>query len=957
MADKIQLPIEILTKEAIKEIKSFSRKTEMSLGGIEKKSKKASKSLTTISSSLKSINTAAKVAGATIVTALAGRAIINGISTIVNEAVSLENALTGLNAVANATGNNIETVTRSAKDLASDGLIPLTNVSNSLKNLLATGLDAEKSVKLFEALRDSASFNRQGQLDLGTAIERATEGIKNQNSTLVDNAGVTKNLSVIYKEYASTIGKTVGVLTDAEKVQAAYTGILKEARLFQGNYNMLLQTFSGAVSKVSGNWKFLLADLGELVTKSPKIVGTVNAIGEGLRELRKFINENKESLSELVNDGLLLFIKGIERTITSILNVSVFFNQFTFLLNKIGTSIAGFISKTIIQFGYLKDKIKNVFSADEVKKAIEEQRDVALKAVDEYNEAALIAEEKSKEERIKTLKELQGAVTKVYKTITESAQNNPIKIPIEADTKKTKISFKVLLDDLNDDLKNKVGLGIADGIAAVGQGKAGAKKVIAAAAKSVATSFAGPVGGAVAEAIIGPLMESPEAFAKMVKDFFKSLPELIQNILINAINIDQILTDGFIAFLDKLPEFTERITEALITRFTDPTFIARMAVGIAMAFVKATAALPGAIFNGVKKGLESSFDLIKKAFDVGKIVLESILKIASAIPNLFKKLFKFDGGGKGPVERFIGLDFPFAAFASGGRVPGRAITAGDSLKNDNVPALLSPGEIVLPRTAVNGGAGGIANFLTSLGVPGFGFGGIVGDIFGGAGGFIKDAFDTAFGSGSGKFRDVATSIARIYGGDPSAFLEEVGRLSDDAIKLFTNITSAIGINLKDVLGFGIPKDVIAALNSLLNLGANIDIRKLLPEIIKDPGNFIKSITKSILPVFSDNFKKLYENPKGMAQGGLVPAGYDNDTFPARLTSGELVVDRSTTRDLQDFLSNTNSSNADATVTNNLLSQLIDLMSGGQSVRTEVQFNQDTLADIILELNRNNARLT
>ena len=37
--------------------------------------------------------------------------------------------------------------------------------------------------------------------------------------------------------------------------------------------------------------------------------------------------------------------------------------------------------------------------------------------------------------------------------------------------------------------------------------------------------------------------------------------------------------------------------------------------------------------------------------------------------------------------------------AHGGHVPGKAKVEGDSLKNDTVPAMLSPGEIVIPRTA------------------------------------------------------------------------------------------------------------------------------------------------------------------------------------------------------------------------------------------------------------------
>ncbi len=38
--------------------------------------------------------------------------------------------------------------------------------------------------------------------------------------------------------------------------------------------------------------------------------------------------------------------------------------------------------------------------------------------------------------------------------------------------------------------------------------------------------------------------------------------------------------------------------------------------------------------------------------------------------------------------------------SEGGKVPGAAKVKGDSESNDNVPALLSPGEVVIPRTAV-----------------------------------------------------------------------------------------------------------------------------------------------------------------------------------------------------------------------------------------------------------------
>ncbi len=61
--------------------------------------------------------------------------------------------------------------------------------------------------------------------------------------------------------------------------------------------------------------------------------------------------------------------------------------------------------------------------------------------------------------------------------------------------------------------------------------------------------------------------------------------------------------------------------------------------------------------------------------------------------------FKADGGvieePSGP-QSVLGK---FFAMQSGGTVPGKATVKGDSRQNDTVPAMLSPGEIVVPRTA------------------------------------------------------------------------------------------------------------------------------------------------------------------------------------------------------------------------------------------------------------------
>lgn len=56
----------------------------------------------------------------------------------------------------------------------------------------------------------------------------------------------------------------------------------------------------------------------------------------------------------------------------------------------------------------------------------------------------------------------------------------------------------------------------------------------------------------------------------------------------------------------------------------------------------------------------------------------------------------------GGIMQGIGSGAAMLAASQGGYVDGKAQVKGDSLKNDNVPAMLSPGEIVIPRSIIHG---------------------------------------------------------------------------------------------------------------------------------------------------------------------------------------------------------------------------------------------------------------
>ncbi len=141
------------------------------------------------------------------------KAVVDFGAASVKAATDLKNAMIGLQSTAEGTGRSFTQAQGFIEDYISDGLVPATNAVTAYKNLLARGYDTEQIEDVMRRLKDSAAFGRQASLSLGDAVQSATEGLKNENSILVDNSGVTKNVSQMWKEYAASIGVGVNSLT------------------------------------------------------------------------------------------------------------------------------------------------------------------------------------------------------------------------------------------------------------------------------------------------------------------------------------------------------------------------------------------------------------------------------------------------------------------------------------------------------------------------------------------------------------------------------------------------------------------------------------------------------------------------------------------------------------------------------------------------------------------------
>lgn len=201
--------------------------------------------------------------------AVFGVGAITGITAFVAQSVKAsteyENAMIGMKSVVEGTGGSYKKATDYLKAYVSDGLVPMANAATAYKNLAARGYSTDQIEKTMTALKDSAAFGRQGSLSMGQAIQSATEGLKNENSILVDNAGVTKNVSVMWQDYARSVGKSVSELTKADKILAETNGILFESRFQVGDAAKLTETYSGKVARLGASFGALRRSLGDVV--------------------------------------------------------------------------------------------------------------------------------------------------------------------------------------------------------------------------------------------------------------------------------------------------------------------------------------------------------------------------------------------------------------------------------------------------------------------------------------------------------------------------------------------------------------------------------------------------------------------------------------------------------------------------------------------------------------------
>lgn len=192
-------------------------------------------------------------------------------------------------------------------DLVKHGIISVADASVSLKNLLQSGFGLDKSITLIQRFGDTAAFGKQAALSYGEAIRSATEGIKNQNSILVDNAGISKNIEVILKERGFHMQDLSDKVKGLAAREALYNGLLAESAGQLGDAAKLTETYTGVVAAQDKAFQDLQRSIGEIIITNPALIESNKIVTEQFNDATAAIQRQDSESAKFVKNAIYYY--------------------------------------------------------------------------------------------------------------------------------------------------------------------------------------------------------------------------------------------------------------------------------------------------------------------------------------------------------------------------------------------------------------------------------------------------------------------------------------------------------------------------------------------------------------------------------------------------------------------------------------------------------------------------
>lgn len=894
MANKIEIELLAEIKSAVDDIKKFSQESV--------------KSAKTAQNAFSNFGKVAIAAGASFVAAFAGRQVLGAISDVIDAASKQEDAVNKLNSALKISGQFSEKASQGIQKFASElqGASKFGDeviLENAALIQSLGGLEEDGLKKATQAAADLAAALNIDLASAATLVGKAAAG----------EIGSFSRYGVIIKKGAN----------NAETFAKALDALNSK---FGGAAAAQIKTFSGATEQLANTFGDLKEELGFVITKNPQVIAALNSLEKGFKLLIVFVKENADVVGNLVSSFISLSVNALPLTIklfsgfvTAIGSVVVGVNQAIFAFENLGKlKDIAFGKLTTAQYQKeLKDQEQQLGEIRDSFHAITDSLDtVADKAKDftkSIKEAGKTTEKLNKvaEDTKKIAKqqvELSDEELRKRKEIADKqkstldqilSENKKLALDVanagadEETQRRNNLKYQLLLIEAKREELKTQGLLTEEIDAAI------SKQINATIAASNASvpvkkesSFLESV-----KKVVSYVQEAADIFVGTISTGFQAvfgggLLTNVTNIIDQALNVPKVFEESF----KKIGEVTDKAID-----------------GLASGIKKVIEALPKIFEKAIKILSQIGTILIDSAPAMIEALADGIVDLADLlvrdlIPKLIKKLPELINSLLSRVPELIKVladNLPVLVKALADGLPDIIQALADNL-----------GPIV---TALTEGLATAAPLIVVALV----------DSFITRGGALKIGIAIA----KAMVIDLPIALAQ---GVANALMNLMPMLGEALGKGFSNLAkikapewlSRLTSSLNGGKLVGLLDRVVSFLQGIAE-----DIKKLLGQ---GGGGVVGSLKKGDLGGAVDTLLggDKRRSILGFAEGGLVPSGFPNDTFPAKLTSGELVIDRSTVDRLNRF---------------------IDQGGSSQPIQINLKVGESDLSKVLVNLNRQGFR--
>lgn len=209
---------------------------------------------------------------------------ISWVSDSMSEYAKYEDALYGLMTTVDTVKGTITDAMAEVRDITADGLLSEEDAMVAMRNLTAYGYSVQEASEMIKAMTLSAEANRKEMYTVSEAVERATQGIKQESSMMMKVAGNMETASSAYERYAASVGKTASELTQAERRQAIYNSTIEAGQKYSSQASAYQNTYSASTQRLANSLENLKASFGQAFAPMATVINN----------LASFIVANKE---------------------------------------------------------------------------------------------------------------------------------------------------------------------------------------------------------------------------------------------------------------------------------------------------------------------------------------------------------------------------------------------------------------------------------------------------------------------------------------------------------------------------------------------------------------------------------------------------------------------------------------------------------------------------------------